>query len=63
MTMAFGADSTAIKKRSATRLRQATPAVVGYIVQDKFRLDLRTIFSGQDELLAETLHACLTTLP
>jgi L-seryl-tRNA(Ser) seleniumtransferase len=47
----------------ATRLREATPAVIGYIAQNKFRLDLRTIFSAQDELLGETLRACLTTSP
>ncbi|MGH7935922.1 MAG: L-seryl-tRNA(Sec) selenium transferase, partial [Chthoniobacterales bacterium] len=44
----------------ATRLRKATPAVIGYIVKDRFRLDLRTIFPRQDDLLAQSLRACLT---
>ncbi|HEY5036541.1 MAG TPA: L-seryl-tRNA(Sec) selenium transferase [Chthoniobacterales bacterium] len=45
----------------ATRLRQATPAVIGYIVKNRFRIDLRTIFPRQDDFLAQTLRACLTT--
>lgn len=44
----------------ATRLRQATPVVIGYIVKGRFRLDLRTIFPRQDALLAQALRACLT---
>ncbi len=39
----------------AQRLRQATPSVVGYIAQGKFRIDLRTIFSSQDELVFAAL--------
>jgi L-seryl-tRNA(Ser) seleniumtransferase len=44
----------------AERLRQATPPVIGYIVRGKVRLDLRTIFPGQDEIVANTLRKCLT---
>ncbi len=44
----------------AARLRQATPAVIGYIVKGKFRLDLRTIFPEQDQQLIQSLHSCLT---
>ena len=47
----------------ATRLRRNNPPVVGYIARGKFRLDLRTIFPAQDELVAAALRACLTTAP
>ena len=45
----------------ALRLRSATLPVIGYIMQGRFRLDLRTIFPGQDEIVASTLRKCLTT--
>ena len=44
----------------AIRLRCATPAVVGYIARGKFRIDLRTVFPAQDDLLAAALGHCLT---
>jgi len=47
----------------AKLLRHAAPAVVGYIAQGKFRLDLRTVFPAQDDLIAEALSCCLTTSP
>jgi L-seryl-tRNA(Ser) seleniumtransferase len=40
----------------AARLRDATPPVIGYIANDRFKLDLRTIFPQQDELVVETIH-------
>jgi L-seryl-tRNA(Ser) seleniumtransferase len=43
----------------AIRLRQGTPAVVGYISGGEVRLDLRTILPAQDELLAGALRTCL----
>ncbi len=55
----------AVKKPDelATRLRRGEPPVIGYIVRGKFRLDLRTIFSTQDEKVAAALRACLTNAP
>lgn len=47
----------------AKLLRHTAPAVVGYIAQGKFRLDLRTVFPAQDDLIAEALSCCLTTSP
>jgi L-seryl-tRNA(Ser) seleniumtransferase len=45
----------------ATRLRHGSPALVGYVARDQFKLDLRTIFPEQDELVVAALTACLTT--
>ncbi len=44
----------------ARRLRHATPPVIGYILRGKFRLDLRTIFPEQDEIVVSILKRCLT---
>jgi len=33
----------------AARLRRGTPPVVGYVSRDHLKLDLRTVFPGQDE--------------
>jgi L-seryl-tRNA(Ser) seleniumtransferase len=43
----------------AARLRDTAPRVVGYIANDRFKLDLRTILSHQDEDLVEAIRkAC-----
>ena len=43
----------------AARLRRTAPPVVGYIANDRFKLDLRTIFPHQDESLVEAIRkAC-----
>ncbi|MBA3830570.1 MAG: L-seryl-tRNA(Sec) selenium transferase [Chthoniobacterales bacterium] len=39
----------------AEHLRRTSPAVVGYIARGRFRLDLRTVFPAQDELIAAAL--------
>ena len=41
----------------AARLRNATPPVVGYIANDRFKLDLRTILPHQDEAVVEAIRA------
>jgi L-seryl-tRNA(Ser) seleniumtransferase len=41
----------------AARLRRATPPVIGYLGAARFKLDLRTIFPAQDELLLQALQA------
>jgi L-seryl-tRNA(Ser) seleniumtransferase len=44
----------------AARLRNSTPPLIGYIANDRFRLDLRTIFPQQDDLVVEAISAaCL----
>jgi len=40
----------------AARLRAGSPPVVGYIANDSFKLDLRTIFPRQDEELFRAVH-------
>ncbi|MGH8094867.1 MAG: L-seryl-tRNA(Sec) selenium transferase [Chthoniobacterales bacterium] len=44
----------------AAFLRKQTPPVVGCVANNRFKLDLRTIFPEQDELVAAALTACLT---
>ena len=41
----------------ATQLRAGTPPVVGYLAGGRFKLDLRTIFPRQDEMLFRAVHA------
>jgi len=46
----------------AARLRNATPPVIGYIANDRFKLDLRTIFPQQDDLVVKAIRdACAET--
>jgi L-seryl-tRNA(Ser) seleniumtransferase len=42
----------------ATLLRRARPPVVGYLAQGQFRIDLRTVFPEQDEMVAAALRVC-----
>jgi L-seryl-tRNA(Ser) seleniumtransferase len=44
----------------ASKLRRATPPVVGYIANERFKLDLRTIFPHQDDLLVDTIRTACT---
>jgi len=41
----------------AARLRNATQPVIGYIANDRFKLDLRTIFPQQDGLVIQAISA------
>ncbi len=60
-------DSVAIALRSkhfsaeeiATRASTDVPAVIGYIANDAFKIDLRTVFPSQDEQLAVSLRRSL----
>ena len=47
----------------AARLRSGTPPIVGYVANGKFKLDLRTIFPEQDDLVVAALKTCLTNKP
>jgi len=44
----------------AATLRMVCPPVIGYISGKSFRLDLRTVFPEQDELLISTLQSVIT---
>ena len=41
----------------ASRLRAATPPVVGYVTSNRLRLDLRTIFPRQDQTLIQIIRS------
>ena len=48
----------------AARLRTGTPPVVGYVSGNRFRLDLRTIFPRQDDMLVQAIRALFSlTIP
>jgi L-seryl-tRNA(Ser) seleniumtransferase len=47
----------------ATALRENSPAVIGYVAQQRFKLDLRTIFPEEDGIVAAALRRCLTNPP
>ena len=47
----------------AARLRASNPPVIGYIANARFKLDLRTIFPQQDELVVAAIRAaCANTI-
>ena len=41
----------------AARLRNSAPPVIGYIANDRFKLDLRTVFPQQDDLVIQAISA------
>jgi L-seryl-tRNA(Ser) seleniumtransferase len=44
----------------AVRLRNSRPPLIGYIANDRFKLDVRAIFPQQDDLVLETIRAAST---
>jgi L-seryl-tRNA(Ser) seleniumtransferase len=44
----------------ATTLRAANPPVIGYIANDRFKLDLRTIFPQQDDFVIGAIRGACT---
>ena len=42
-------------RKLAHRLRRANPAVVGYVSEDSFLLNLRTVFPSQDQSIVNVL--------
>ena len=47
----------------AARLRHATPPLIGHIANDRFKIDLRTVFPEQDELLIEAIRSACSKSP
>src|SRR5437588_8007269 len=45
----------------AGSLRRSTPPVIGYIGDGRFKLDLRTIFPHQDDLVIDAIRTACTT--
>ena len=44
----------------AGALRRSTPPVIGYVGNGRFKLDFRTIFSHQDDLVIDAIRAACT---
>jgi len=44
----------------AASLRASNPPVIGYIADDRFKLDLRTIFPQQDDIVIRAIRAACT---
>jgi L-seryl-tRNA(Ser) seleniumtransferase len=47
----------------ADRLRRTTPPVIGYIANNRFKLDLRTIFPRQDNLVVDAIRSACAEIP
>jgi L-seryl-tRNA(Ser) seleniumtransferase len=45
----------------ACALRRSVPPIIGYIGDGRFKLDLRTIFSHQDDLVIDAIRTACTT--
>ena len=45
----------------ARMLRSSAPPVIGYVNDGRFKLDLRTIFSHQDDLVVDAIRTACTT--
>jgi L-seryl-tRNA(Ser) seleniumtransferase len=45
----------------ARALRRLTPPVIGYISDRRFKVDLRTIFSHQDDLMVDAIRTVATS--
>ncbi len=41
----------------ASALRRSVPPIVGYIANERFKLDLRTIFPHQDDTVVDAIRA------
>ena len=48
----------------AASLRTSNPQVIGYIANERCKLDLRTIFPQQDDIVVDAIRAaCAKTVP
>jgi L-seryl-tRNA(Ser) seleniumtransferase len=47
----------------AARLRSTTPPIIGYIGNDRFKLDVRTILPHQDKAVAEAIRSVCSETP
>ena len=47
----------------AARLRTFNLPVIGYIANERFKLDLRTIFAQQDDLVVDAIRATCAKTP
>jgi L-seryl-tRNA(Ser) seleniumtransferase len=59
VTIDFAPDNSSLADFAAT-LRVSNPPVIGYIADDRFKLDLRTIFPQQDDFVIGAIRAACT---
>jgi len=59
VTIDIAPDNSSLAEFAAT-LRASNPPVVGYIADDRFKLDLRTIFPQQDDFVIGAIRAACT---
>jgi L-seryl-tRNA(Ser) seleniumtransferase len=59
VTIDVGPDNSSLAE-FATTLRASNPPVIGYIADDRFKLDLRTIFPQQDDFVIGAIRAACT---
>jgi L-seryl-tRNA(Ser) seleniumtransferase len=50
-------------KAFAARLRDATPPLIGYIANDCFKIDLRTVLHQQDEVVVDAIRSACSVTP
>jgi seryl-tRNA(Sec) selenium transferase len=60
ITLDFLPDNSSLEG-FARALRSSVPPVIGYIGNGRFKLDLRTIFSHQDDLVIDAIRTVCTT--
>ena len=60
ITIDFLPENSSLKDFVRT-LRRSSPPVIGYIAGGRFKLDLRTIFSHQDDLVIDVIRTACTT--
>jgi L-seryl-tRNA(Ser) seleniumtransferase len=59
VTIDVAPDNSSLAEFAAT-LRASNPPVIGYIADDRFKLDLRTIFPQQDDFVIGAIRAACT---
>jgi len=60
ITMDFLPENSSLEEFSRA-LRRSTPPIIGYISDRRFKLDLRTIFPHQDDLVVDAIRTVATT--
>jgi len=60
ITMDFLPENSSLEEFSRA-LRSSTPPIVGYISDRRFKLDLRTIFPHQDDIVVDAIRTVATT--
>jgi L-seryl-tRNA(Ser) seleniumtransferase len=59
VTIAFLPKDSSLAEFAAS-LRESNPPVIGYVADNRFKLDLRTIFPQQDDIVIRAIRAACT---